>query len=74
MTFEQILFFGFWALVLLALLGGLLRFRKTLRQRLFPDDTSASQGEAMAEFLVLQARLKADNQEPKESEGKMEEE
>lgn len=74
MTFEQLLLSGFWALVLLALFAGLLRFRKTLRQRLFPEENSAAQGVAMAEFLVLQARLEAESQDMDQPEGELEEE
>jgi hypothetical protein len=41
----------------LLLLGGLFRLKKTVRNHLFPDLGTEKRGQAMAELMVLQARL-----------------
>jgi hypothetical protein len=57
MSFDQIYAIGFASITMVVVFGGLFRFKRILRRRLFPTENRSGREDAMAELLRLQARL-----------------
>ena len=57
MSFDQIYAIGFASITMVVVFGGLYRFKRILRKRLFPTETRSGREDAMAAMLRLQARL-----------------
>jgi hypothetical protein len=57
MSFDDIYAIGFASITMVVVFGGLYRFKRVLRKRLFPTESRSGREEAMAELLRLQARL-----------------
>ena len=57
MSFGQLWGVGFGTVLAVAVLFGLIRFQKVMRNRLFPRTKERERGQAMTELLLLQARL-----------------
>jgi len=57
MSFQQLLVISLGTILSFAMLTGLFHLKKTLRARLFPVTNQERRGEAMANLLLLQARL-----------------
>jgi len=57
MSFQQLLVISLGTILSLAVLVGLFHLKKTLRAKLFPATNEERRGEAMANLLLLQARL-----------------
>ncbi len=52
MSFDQIYAIGFASIALVVVFGGLYRFKRFLRKRLFPTEGMSGRENAMAELLL----------------------
>ena len=59
---------GLATILSLFVLVGLFRFKNALRRRLFPPPEGKARGKAMAELMMLQARLLDEVENPAENE------
>jgi len=57
MELDELWKIGLGTILSLIVLVGMFRFKNALRQRLFPPSKGKARGEAMAELMMLQARL-----------------
>lgn len=69
MEFGDLWRIGIGTILSLFVLVGLFRFKNALRRRLFPSSGGKARGEAMAELLLLQARLQGQVDNPAGPEG-----
>ena len=72
MEFGDLWKIGVGTILSLFVLVALFRFKRALRQRLFPSQESKPRGEAMAELLMLSARLQDQADDPSTGEAEAE--
>lgn len=59
---------GFGTILSLFVLVGMFRFKNALRRRLFPTSEGKPRGQAMAELMMLRARLQGEAEDSAETE------
>lgn len=57
MNFDRLYAIGFASIFMVVVFGGLYRFKRVLRNRLFPPEAKSARKDAMSEILLLKARL-----------------